>query len=548
MAGFENDLMFALNADFTQADNQAPAESNGLVTNGQMWIGTTTANAGGTHINVGTITSPDASVTVGYSSPNITLQVAGGSGSGISTIAGDSGSITGANVTIFANNAANNAGATVEFVNSGTVSTLSVSDGVANCLIGRNAGNLTLSGIANTGVGQACLNGLTSGIQNTAMGNGALLSCTSGSFNSAFGYLSQQLITTGVRNTSTGWGSLLSCVTGSDNSAYGLSSLQFCTSSNNSAFGYQSLQFLTSGASNSAFGYNALALSTTASTNCAFGVQALQSNNGGANVGMGFQSMISSTSTSNTIALGYQTGFSLTGGTKNVLIGTLVANAMTVGLGNTIIGDEAGQAYTTSESDNILIGRAVTGNVGVSNETIIGTSAQTYCEIGGIAGVSVSNSASVVIDTTTGQLGTLPIPIETITITLTSSQIKNLNATPITIIPAQGAGKVITLVSAIGKFNYGGSNVFVAGAAQSVNMYYGTTNAATGGFISNGQITSSATNYTIYYTPVNLQNIPVANVENVAINAYNFVATEISGNAANDNTITITVKYFVASI
>jgi hypothetical protein len=73
MSGFENDVVFAKNADFTQADNQTVSEANGLATNGQLWIGTTALNAGGTHINVGTITSPGGSVTIGYSSPNITL-------------------------------------------------------------------------------------------------------------------------------------------------------------------------------------------------------------------------------------------------------------------------------------------------------------------------------------------------------------------------------------------------------------------------------------------------------------------------------------------
>ena len=72
MSGFDNDVMFALNADFTQADNQNVSAANGLATNGQMWIGDTTTNAGGTHINVGTLTSPNGSITWGFSSPNIT--------------------------------------------------------------------------------------------------------------------------------------------------------------------------------------------------------------------------------------------------------------------------------------------------------------------------------------------------------------------------------------------------------------------------------------------------------------------------------------------
>lgn len=73
MSGFENDIMFAKNADFTQADNQAVSEANGLAINGQLWIGTTSVNAGGTHVNVGSLTSPSGTVTIGYSSPNITL-------------------------------------------------------------------------------------------------------------------------------------------------------------------------------------------------------------------------------------------------------------------------------------------------------------------------------------------------------------------------------------------------------------------------------------------------------------------------------------------
>ena len=73
MSGFENDVVFAKNGDFTTADNQNVSESNGLITNGQLWIGSTALNAGGTHVNVGTLTSPGASISIGYASPNITL-------------------------------------------------------------------------------------------------------------------------------------------------------------------------------------------------------------------------------------------------------------------------------------------------------------------------------------------------------------------------------------------------------------------------------------------------------------------------------------------
>jgi len=75
MAGFANDIVYANNGDFSIAGSNKGQLANGLLTNGQFWIGTTAVNAGGTHINVGTITSPDASITFGYSSPNITAVV-----------------------------------------------------------------------------------------------------------------------------------------------------------------------------------------------------------------------------------------------------------------------------------------------------------------------------------------------------------------------------------------------------------------------------------------------------------------------------------------
>lgn len=79
MAGTKNDTLIGKNADFSQAGgpNATSSDANGLNTNGQLWIGSTALNVGGTHVNVGALTCPDSSVTIGYSSPNITLQAGG---------------------------------------------------------------------------------------------------------------------------------------------------------------------------------------------------------------------------------------------------------------------------------------------------------------------------------------------------------------------------------------------------------------------------------------------------------------------------------------
>lgn len=90
MAGFDNDCMYADNADFSVSGGGSGSAANGLATNGQLWIGTTAVNAGGTHINVGTLTSPGGTVTIGYSSPNITIDLTGG-GTAVEHLTGNTG-------------------------------------------------------------------------------------------------------------------------------------------------------------------------------------------------------------------------------------------------------------------------------------------------------------------------------------------------------------------------------------------------------------------------------------------------------------------------
>lgn len=92
MAGIKNGTLCGTNADFTQntGPNSNSGESNGLVTNGKLWIGSTALNAGNTHINVGSITSPLGTLTIGYSTPNITIDIAGGA-SAVEHLTGDTG-------------------------------------------------------------------------------------------------------------------------------------------------------------------------------------------------------------------------------------------------------------------------------------------------------------------------------------------------------------------------------------------------------------------------------------------------------------------------
>lgn len=171
-------------------------------------------------INVDTIgsvffdssSSPPAFVSI-TPGPSATVLTSTGTGtvptwqsaSGSVTIAGDTGSISGSSLTIKSGVSTNNSGATVEFVNSATTSTLNVSDsGTFNTFIGRNSGDISITGrnntalgcgslfelgatcASNTAVGEASLQ-QTTGSNNTAIGTGSLTQAISGNYNLAAG-------------------------------------------------------------------------------------------------------------------------------------------------------------------------------------------------------------------------------------------------------------------------------------------------------------------------------------------------------------------------
>lgn len=142
--------------------------------------------------------------------------------------------------------------------------------------------------------------------------------------------------------------------------------------------GALALNGLTTGSGNTACGYAALTTASTSPSNSAFGSQSLTA---------------ATTGTGQNTALGFQSGYQLLTGANNVLVGY-----------------QAGSNYTGSESSNICIGSGVSGTVGESNVTRIGTQGsgagqQNACVIAGITGVTVTGSA--VLCSTVGQLGTI---------------------------------------------------------------------------------------------------------------------------------------------
>lgn len=140
------------------------------------------------------------------------------------------------------------------------------------------------------------------------------------------------------------------------------------------------------------------------------------------------------------------------------------------------------------------------------------------------------------------------LPVMQATVILNSAQIKALHATPIQLVASPGAGKMICVIGAIyGKILYGGSNVFVAGAGQVIGVYYGTV-INIGAAISNTVLTGSQTDTAIVNITTTAGQATSNGYENSAINLYNVSATEITGNAANDNTVGVSIVYTIATL
>jgi hypothetical protein len=171
---------------------QITASDNGVLISGTTGIPSWLANSG----------TPGYVLTANSGAPP--SWQAGGGGSGITTIDGDTGSVTGSTVTF---TGASSAGSSVSFDGSSATMTFNVTDANDNTFIGSGAGNAS-----------AVSNGADN---NIALGFGALPAITSGGGNTIVGFTAGDKITTGTNNLSLGNTTLFNLVTGSNNVAIG---------------------------------------------------------------------------------------------------------------------------------------------------------------------------------------------------------------------------------------------------------------------------------------------------------------------------------------
>jgi|SRR5277367_583218 len=321
----------------------------------------------------------------------------------IQTLTGDAGgaiSPSAGNINVIAGLSTLNSGSSVSFVGSGNTIELNVTDTNGNTIIGLDSGNATISGTNNTVLGKLSAAALTSGASNTIIGEGCGASLTTGANNILIGHSAGSSLA-----TSDGLNVLIG-----HSGFSGAASLVVISRGNGGnpfLHNYPGSNSSTSNGGNLFIGANAgnftLAGGAGNAGNDGIGAGALQSLTSGArNDAMGAFTLSKVTTGSDNVAIGSGAGFN-SGANTGLVSGTL----------NVLVGYNAGNAYTSSESSNIVIGN-VPGTAAESNVLRIGLSTGTgggqlnQSFIAGIRGITPASADGIpVFIGSTGQLGTV---------------------------------------------------------------------------------------------------------------------------------------------
>lgn len=215
-------------------------------------------------------------------------------------------------------------------------------------------------------------------------------------------------------------------------------------------------------------------------------------------------------------------------------------------------GNSANPAYSTSTypATNAVSTLLYASSANVMSALATDNNGVLITSATGVPSILAAGTTGQVLTATTGSppswasAGAAGVSVASVT--LTSSQIQNLVATPITLVPAPGAGKVLVPLTMSLKFTYGGTNPFTASSANIAISYSTilTFGFNTANILPSGMLNSTANKYTVYpFNAGNYINQTAANLENVAIVIYN-AGGAVTGNAALDNTVTFWLAYY----
>lgn len=349
---------------------------------------------------------------------------------GITTLNGNSGSATGSTVTV--TTGTSNTQGTATFTGSSSTLTFAIADANVNVGLGVDCLKSVTSGSVNVAIGYQCLKSITSGISgNVAIGNSVASLVTAdmshcvligeavainasdpvgggsnSSYSVAIGASTISTMTTGrfAGSVAIGGGSsgcVSSLSTGDANNVVAIGNGALGGFSTGSVAGSVAIgQGSMAGAFNSstndvAIGHDAMNGSGATVGCIALGATALNIAANTGMIGIGTNTLASAASASDyCIAIGYQALQGTSNSTKTIAIGYRSGNNYTGGENSCILLNASG---TAAESNVCRIGDATGTGAQQLNATFIH----------GIAGTTVASTAAVLVNTSTGQLGTI---------------------------------------------------------------------------------------------------------------------------------------------
>jgi hypothetical protein len=187
------------------------------------------------------------------------------------------------------------------------------------------------------------------------------------------------------------------------------------------------------------------------------------------------------------------------------------------------------------------------GGLGVGSFTAYTTLAAGTTNTGNIQEVGTGTSGQVLISNGAGVLPsyqTISSNTFLATLNLTNAQIKALTTTPITIVPAQGAGTVLFVLAVTAKMTYGGTNVFSGGSLGVVLEWNNNAGLSVVQLMTQSAMNSSSSQ--IYCEPSGSTVGNLSQFDNLPLVIGN-KGTAITGNVANNNLFSAYVLYSVVS-
>ena len=225
-----------------------------------------------------------------------------------------------------------------------------------------------------------------------------------------------------------------------------------------------------------------------------------------------------------------------TSASGNTITITNTASIPTGATGTVLQGQGIGStpAFSTATYPSTATG---TGKVLIADGTNWVASTETYA--------APSTSGNLMTSDGTNWTSSAPT-IYSATLNLTNAQIKALFTTPITIVPAQGAGTVITVTSIIVKYIYGGTNAFTGGGNLNIRYTNTTGQSINASIMTSALLLGTAS---VYSQTLNtaISGAAIANMENRLVCIHNATAL-FAGNAANNNLIKVKILYYITQI